>query len=174
MLEKIPVENSIGNQNRHTFWCDAHEQRRFYGVCLNVLDAYEGKRIVAEDEPGDCANAMCRGRCNAMMMRKEEIDKGEAIYFVQKADMPEIKKVDRNSESYKIGWNKVPGSNAESMPVERKYAAPTVSKKPALIAGDPDYSTLISDMASDEVQKGSTMIDKMKRLKMLKAKRAGA
>lgn len=110
---KIPVEMSVGGQNRHIHWCLAMNQRRFYGACLHLLDAYNAGRLKPEDVMGDCATAMARGDCEAANKRKQEIDADRAIFYVENTgttDRPGVvsnigsAKVDEESENYKRGW----------------------------------------------------------------------
>lgn len=146
---KPTILDTTSIENRYIFHCDAHDQRRMYNVCVKIIDAHRAGRIQAEDIYGDCANAIQRGRCTALPMRKEEIDKNKAIYFLSREDSQasSVKKIDKSSVSYKSGWNKVAGTKTKDKPVERP-----VSKPPAKPEPTGDYAAAINNhIAAKEV-----------------------
>tara|TARA_R110000851_G_C13102760_1_gene569218 strand:- start:4416 stop:4955 length:540 start_codon:yes stop_codon:yes gene_type:complete len=131
MVDEVhTLEESGTNDNRYTFWCDAHEQRHHYCVCVKLLDAYENKRIKVTEELGDCAYAMKRGVCTAAPMRKEEETAGKPIYFLSRAEATkEVGKViDRESDSYKAGFNKVSGTKVPDLEIEDRAPPPPSNK----------------------------------------------
>ena len=103
------LSKCVGNDNRYSFWCEFHEQRRFYGVCLWLKDAYEKGRISAADPLCDCARAMEESKCTALKMRREEEEKAEVLFYTERTETNNTESEDklRKSFGYKIGWNKV-------------------------------------------------------------------
>lgn len=86
-----PVSNS--SENRYTFWCDAHEQRRHYYSCIgHIIPAYERGTLDPSDPINTCAVACRVGKCKAMEMRQEELDAGQAIYFTQRSSFGKVER----------------------------------------------------------------------------------
>lgn len=152
-MSKLTLRDSKTNDNRFIHWCDAHDQRRLYNICVKLTEAYKADRIEPEDIYGDCANAMRRGTCNALKMRNEELDKGEPIYFLAKEDVIDtsIKKIDKSSVSYKTGWNRVGGKKTKDM---KPPKPPKIKAKPAnsgVEIADGDYATAINTVLAHTV-----------------------
>lgn len=166
----IDLDKSIGNQNRHSFWCDDLQQRRMYGGCLYLVDAYKAKRISADDPTSNCAIAMSKGQCNAFIMRDEEIAAGKSIYFVEAQAKPERvgSTADMSGdESYQRGWNQVGRSMGEKpVTVARRSIIPIKTHTgDDLNIGSFDIASVISNEIKKENNKSSVtdQIQKIKR-----------
>lgn len=127
-MEKLDVSLSVGGKNRFALWCKEHDQRRFYGSCLCLVDSYKSGRLDGNNPVNTCAVAMQHGRCPAMGMREEELAKGEAIYYTPPVQISayEGSNVDKTSESYIRGWNQAGtsiGRTDDNIATERKTAA---------------------------------------------------
>jgi len=150
------LDKSMGNQNRHSFWCDDLQQRRMYGGCLYLVDAYKAKRITATDSSQNCAIAMSRGQCNALKMRDEEIAAGKSIYFIEAQAKPErVGSVAdmTGDESYQRGWNQVGKSMGEIQPVVKRRLIPVKRHSESEISlGGFDIASVISS----EVKKANS------------------
>lgn len=145
-MTEIGLDKSMGNQNRHSFWCDDLQQRRMYGGCLYLVDAYQAGRISASDPLSNCAIAMSREQCNALVMRQEEIDAGHALYYVDAKPKPEKMSSTIDDESYQRGWNQVGRSMGEVQPViARRPIAPIEKRSDELNLGSFDIASVISN-----------------------------
>lgn len=143
------INKSIGNQNRHSFWCDDLEQRRMYGGCLFLVEAYKAKRITADDPLSNCAIAMKKGRCNALKMREEEIKAGTSLYYAE--PKPKIDRVNsgidlKDNEGYQRGWNQVGRSMGEKQTVVKRtpISIPVKKESNDLVMGEFNIASVIS------------------------------
>lgn len=119
------VAESATGANRHIVWCDAQNQKHFYGKCAMLSDAYNAGRLKPEGTVDDsCAMAMSRNQCTALPMRAEEVSKGHAVYFTPPRDETSPRKVDKNSLSYRRGFNKVSGTKVEDKPIPKRFSLP--------------------------------------------------
>lgn len=172
---KLTPRDSAKGENKHIHWCEPMEQKRFYSTCAHLVDAYNAKSLRPEGDSihDDCAYAMERGRCPAVAMRKAEHEKGEAIYFKpSNAQFIASDKVDKNSISYKRGWNQVKGTKTQDfeipIPTGRDAKPGTVNKstsktappKPEAEFAQPDYADLVTKMANEDagVKKGEVSL----------------
>ncbi|MGZ8953108.1 MAG: hypothetical protein ACXW0Q_00320 [Methylovulum sp.] len=154
------LDQSIGNNNRYTMWCDPLQQRRFYGGCLYLVNAYEAGRITADDRYCDCAQAMSKGNCNAIRMRQDEIAAGKSLYFQEAQIRPERLSSGNveNNESYQRGWDQVGRALGEDIPIN-VVRRPTVNKampKGEIKIGSMDVAALISREVQKEALKSVT------------------
>jgi hypothetical protein len=116
--QELAAEASARRDNAHIFFCDFHQQRRYYTVCLHLIEATRVGRL--DDQKTDetsCTNAICRGHCEAVKMREAELSENRALYFKQRlgsAERPLKDSIDYQSRfgssktrGYKLGWNRV-------------------------------------------------------------------
>jgi len=149
--QTYPIDKSMGGKNAYAFWCEIHEQRRNYGVCLWLKDAYDAGRLDPEDPlRNDCAIAIKRGTCKALEMREEELTAGHALYYMPKREVnPEsIYKPggDHNDINYQRGWNKVGGNREKDFDLPDAPGPKVikgVAKKP-----EDDYGVQQMDMSA--------------------------
>jgi hypothetical protein len=152
------IDKSLGNQNRHSFWCDDLEQRRMYGGCLYLVEAYKAQRISASDPLQNCAIAMSKGKCNAFAMREEEIQAGRSLYYVDAK--PKLERINTSSdiketEGYQRGWNQVGRSMGEIQPVVKRQTVTPIKKlseDDLTVSGGFDIASIISN----EVKKANS------------------
>jgi hypothetical protein len=157
------INKSAGVENRHSFWCDEHQQRRFYRTCLCLKDAYDAGRLNPDEAGQDCAQAMSRGNCNAYKMREEELTASKSIYFTDVIVIEASSKdVDKGSDSYQRGWAQVGASLGRgdkiAKNVERRITPPpkiaSVKKDEGLFAGGiVDMGKIITNEVKREKQK---------------------
>ena len=158
------IEKSVGNENRYTFWCDSHGQRRFYGVCLWMKNAYDEGRISADDPNSDCAQAIKCGSCVALGMRAEEIEANESLYFSERVKFPtsvsnptsKVTLEISSEESYMRGWNQVGQSLSskkyDDIKIKEREKIAVVHKKPKfaddIVIMDVNLSSIITNEAA--------------------------
>jgi hypothetical protein len=165
-MEKLDVSLSVGGKNRFALWCKEHDQRRFYGSCLCLVDSYKSGRLDGNNPVNTCAVAMQHGRCPAMGMREEELTKGEAIYYTPPVQISayEGSNVDKTSESYIRGWNQVGTSvgrtdeNVATVKKKEMTKVSTVSLKQSTMA----------EVISAELKKEQVRNAKIAELKKMK------
>jgi hypothetical protein len=142
--EIIPVEKSVGNGNAHIFYCAFHESRRYYGTCCHLIESAKAGRLEGDEQ--SCSSAIRRGEgvCEALRMRREELEKGQAIYFVERLgtpDRPRVPATERStrtlggSASYQRGWARVGGEAQASRP-PAPMPKPAASRPAAKSADD--------------------------------------
>jgi hypothetical protein len=79
----LPVDVSADSKrNAHCFDCHLVEQRMHYVVCLDRIKKEKSDNL--SRSLAVCSRAIGRGDCPAVIMQKEEIAKGQAIYFVDR------------------------------------------------------------------------------------------
>lgn len=115
---KRSVKDSLHHGNDYYLACDKVGQQQKYSICLMMIAM--GRDSNFEKSFESCKPFLCDGTCPAMVMRKEEMAKGEAIYFQPSAleafeaarrlaaeSVPDDKpmaKIDKNSLSYQRGF----------------------------------------------------------------------
>ena len=144
------VDESKGVSNRHSFWCDEYQQRRFYRTCMCLKDAYDAGRLNPDEAGQECAQSMRRGNCNAYKMREEELAAGKSLYFTDAVIIEASNSnVDKGSEGYQRGWAQVGASLGKgdkiAKNVERRFAP---SPKTSVEKDDGMFNTGGVDMAS--------------------------
>ena len=79
----MPVEASEdGKRNAYAHCCPVVGHFRHYAVCLHLNKQRKDGRL--EVLYADCSAAIGKKRCPATDMRKEELEAGKAIYFVER------------------------------------------------------------------------------------------
>lgn len=78
-----PIESSAdGKRNAFHHHCAIAEGNKAYAVCLHLCEKRkEGALPVIYSE---CSVAIGKKTCPALKMRREEIEKGHAIYFIER------------------------------------------------------------------------------------------
>lgn len=123
--------------NLHYHWCDDFQQKRNYSVCTRLVESIRAGKIQPEDTFGDCANAVCKGKCSAVQKMREEAELGHAIYYVAP---PENYNIDKPLATRE--WSMNNGNHSGGMKARKFVPTPTseipegalkrnVSKKPA-------------------------------------------
>jgi hypothetical protein len=157
-MTKLPPQASRAGKNRYYHRCDAVDTTRHYGICLFTIEAFERGQELNETP---CVEAMKSGNCPAMVMRQQEQDAGEALYFKAsdpekavdpKAAQHEKDSVDRKSSSYQRGFSgNVWGS--ESSQQKAKPKAPVAKAAPKKRIADEliefDVGALVNDLANE-------------------------
>jgi len=162
MNEKIPVGMSAGGDNAYYHNCNHVQHSKAYAACLHINARYKDGSLDKELY-NDCATAIRREGCPAVRMRKEEIEKGEALYYKPRKDAKiPIVKIDKSSLSYAKGWNQV-GGKSDNLPANKpptnQIVKPKAEKKEGLQARNVDYSEVINktikEQKSPEEEKSS-------------------
>jgi hypothetical protein len=88
-IEIYPVDASKQGGNAcYVDTCQVVGSRPAYAACLSRIQLRaDGKSLPSQPE---CATAINRGECPAQAMRKEEIDAGQAIYFINRRKLREF------------------------------------------------------------------------------------
>lgn len=100
------VEEVYTDENMHCFDCKVTNLKERYYVCLKLATRQikEGKPIEQIARAG-CKEAVDKRTCPALIMRKEELNKKEGIYFMKRPpENPSNPKVDVTGGSYRRGW----------------------------------------------------------------------
>jgi hypothetical protein len=78
-----PIESSAdGKRNAFHHHCAIVQGNKPYAVCLHLCEKRKQKALPVIYS--DCSAAIGRKACPALKMRKEEIEKGHAIYFKER------------------------------------------------------------------------------------------
>jgi hypothetical protein len=121
--KEVSLKSSAMANNMQELDCDTRESKVKYMICLNILKALKEKRLSGFES---CVVKIKKGDCPALKMRKEEIEKGEPIYFQPREEVakkvhvenketdPELKETD----AYKRGANLV--SNTAKSKTKKK------------------------------------------------------
>lgn len=81
---KQPIEASAdGKRNAFSHACAAVQHTKSYAVCLHLIDKVKTKGSLPLTY-SDCEKAIEGTGCPARKMRAQEIEKGHAIYFVER------------------------------------------------------------------------------------------
>lgn len=79
----IPIEASAdGKRNAFHVQCSVVGHNRPYAMCLHLCDERKDGRL--EIMYAECSAAIGRKTCPALAMRREEREKGRAIYFIER------------------------------------------------------------------------------------------
>ncbi|NQZ53182.1 MAG: hypothetical protein HRT93_02900 [Piscirickettsiaceae bacterium] len=183
----LPAKASEGANNAHYLYCERHNDRRKYFVCLHTLRASKEGRLPPNGISASCETAADCGNCVADKMRREEVSKGEAIYFEQdpyhtNGGKSTIK--DKLSQGFNAA-RRILGVPESKSPVRNarksKPLKTTKPKKSETEFKTMDMGKLVTDMAKEEVEKeakkkptvkkkknvplpGESMLDMAKRL----------
>lgn len=166
-LKELPPTASEWGKNSLTHKCESATGpggTNSVNVCMNVVKAVTEGRLKDANFP-KCHAAIADGTCTAMIKRQEEVEAGHAIYYKEYlprdytggyTQTPAKKKEpDRNSESYKRGWNSV-GKNRElDVPEEKK---PAKNSSPVVNAGEAYQAAINNAVSGDEAEVSSVMI----------------
>lgn len=88
LLREHPLDASMSPQNTVYFHCDVYQGRPSYAGCLHFLEAHRAGRDVLRPE---CQQAVARGTCPAVQMRKRETKAGKALYAVPYAELQAVR-----------------------------------------------------------------------------------
>lgn len=81
--EKLPIELSAdGKRNAYSHPCNVMGYRANFAVCIHLMEKRKEGRLSAIYSA--CSAAIGNKRCPAIKMRKEELEKGQAIYFEER------------------------------------------------------------------------------------------
>lgn len=84
--EVYPVEASADSSNAYYLPnCNAVNHRPAFAVCLHKIDLRRDGRL--ETQYAGCSAAIGGKTCQAIKLRKEELDRGQAIYFTNRNKM---------------------------------------------------------------------------------------
>lgn len=127
----LPPEASRSGKNSIYIGCSVRQARQNYGVCLFIVQAYDEDRL--NQSMKDCARAMTGNYCEARQMQQEEKAAGKSLYFKERQikvtviddNAKPVKSIDKNSTSYKRGFN---ANTSKSKSVSASKAKVTVSK----------------------------------------------
>lgn len=193
MSENYPLDHSKRGDNAHYLYCDTYAGRPGYATCLNVIDKEQRGNNRLRPE---CGRAMSNGECPAFAMRKQEEAAGHALYYVPRSttvavDRPMVaprstRAVDKNSDSYKRGWNKVADSlyggrnryddyEPRKRPAETPYPktqksrpAPVYKTTPAPVKKSTDVLSKASGGYADAITtaaKGQSLIERARNMR---------
>lgn len=81
-----PVKASEGGKNSHIIACETIGQRRYYAVCLKLINEKPSQAL--QSIYSDCFAAINKRTCPALKMQKEEIAAGHALYFRERTAEP--------------------------------------------------------------------------------------
>ena len=76
-----PSASTQGSNGRYLDYCFAVAHRPAYAACLNRVAAWKTHSL-DQTLYADCQRLMDRDECPALAMRKEEIEMGRALYFL--------------------------------------------------------------------------------------------
>lgn len=133
--ETLPPEASMAGNNTVYCHCQALNKRSNYGVCLFTLKAHEEARLSTD---GECHSVIGSGNCEARRYRQKERDAGKALFY-KKREIPIVNVnerpeqgsfsgADRNSQSFKRGWDRAGSKQA----VTKEASKPKASATPTL------------------------------------------
>lgn len=78
----VELKMSKGGINAYYHTCDVYQGRSNYAVCLHTIDAVRDRRVQLRSS---CQEAIERGTCPAIAMRKQEEEAGHALFFIDRA-----------------------------------------------------------------------------------------
>lgn len=76
------LADSKSGQNRYILACEATQQSMLYCSCLARLGALDSPGVKTPKDWQECGRHRVHGQCAASKMRSEELEKGQALYFV--------------------------------------------------------------------------------------------
>lgn len=168
MTEANPPDKSFDPYNDYQFRCEPTKQKVTYKMCLNIIQAFEsGSDHVFES----CRKCLVGFKCPAVVMRAEEADKNQSIYYSesplrsihQRADDPAAVSVRKppkvKSPSYIRGEQQVMG-------IKRLMKKPVT--KTVVHKGEPAVSKIESPKNADKPLPGESMFDYITRLRSSK------
>ena len=81
--DKDPEWSLSSTENRYYHGCRVTQRREPYVVCQHVISAAKEGRLKKEDYT-DCQRAITHSNCQAVYMRKAELEADKALYFQQR------------------------------------------------------------------------------------------
>lgn len=157
MSELLPASASKGANNGLYIQCEKMGFRRKYFVCLHTLDSYRRGEAKEGTQTADCGRALDCGSCVANKMHKEEIDKGEAIYFEQDPYHTQLKSGAKPKPSFNYDSGRRALGVESKSPVRDKKVQGVSSlkttkapKKETSTYDSMDVAKLVTDMAEEE------------------------
>lgn len=79
----FPPEASMSGRNSIYQFCDERQQQVSYAVCLHTLKKIESGTM-PKDQFVECQRAYTHNNCPAKVMRQQEIDAGQALFFKER------------------------------------------------------------------------------------------
>lgn len=148
----MPVGMSAGGDNMYYVDCDVLGQKKAYAACLHIQLMVEGATKQQQDTSAysDCFRAINRGSCPALALRKEEKDKGRALYYIPRSTSTPPVKLNKQSQGYAHGWNRVPGKLADDLPHPRGQISKNKSEPKEEVGAD--YAAVVNTMMKEAKQ----------------------
>lgn len=162
-VKEHPPEMSAAGRNAYYHSCGLTEQQRHFAACRHTIMAVErGDENILNDEI--CVKAIKHGNCPAQKMHQQELDAGKALYFEERIRPEPIYaegeessyKANKNSDSYKRGWNQVKGNKAKPYkvpvlkPVEKPKASVSKPKEKSIF-DDTSMADVVNAAVSEEI-----------------------
>lgn len=123
-----------GKRNSYFVHCRVHQQSRPYAMCLHHADRVAGGGT--SQLYGDCDRAISGGTCQALAMHREELEKGQVIYFVERQKLP----LAESAPEGEIGMAITQSGLQTSLPAASHIPAKPAPRAPA----DTGYAAAIS------------------------------
>lgn len=139
----FPPEKSMSGRNSIYQFCDERQQQVSYAVCLHTLKKIEDGTM-PKDQFVECQRAYTHDNCPAKKMRAQEIDAGQALFFIERPRHitdPVAKeantsngavssgKYDMQNASYARGWAIGGGSGVNTEAPKKRAPAPKPKQK---------------------------------------------
>jgi len=151
--EIYPVEKSASGENAYYLEnCEVVGHRPAYCACLRkVEDRKKGRLATAHS---DCSAAIGKKQCAAQRMKKEELVKGQAIYFISRKKLAAFCQSEEAAERQKFvatsfGKDKRPKRQA----IERAVPPKHPERKHFLDASTGDYADALNKAMSASAAK---------------------
>ncbi|UBM12735.1 hypothetical protein [Cupriavidus metallidurans] len=121
-----------GKRNSYFVHCRVHQQSRPYAMCLHHADrvAGGGTSVLYND----CDRAISGSTCQALAMHREELEKAQPIYFLERNKLP----IEPTPAVGGIGMAIVTADAND------QKAAPTVAKPAPHVPADSGYAAAIN------------------------------
>lgn len=110
-----PIEASESGQNAHYCdHCNHAGHKPSYAACLHKIKLRKSGRL--NTIWSDCSAAIGRKDCQALAMRKQEIDAGKALFFIDRAKLLEVARLNASVTGSRYGENPLPLPSAKRSP----------------------------------------------------------
>ena len=166
VVEIMPIEMSADTKrNAHCHYCNVTGQRHSYALCLHKLTLRKVSRL--KEDWSECSAAIGKKTCPAIDMKENEVEKGYALYFIERLKFIGIAGlVDIAKEMFKPTAKK-------AAPVKRVVAKPVVDELDLDIDEGDYQDALNSAVATPKVavphKEGESLIDIARRMMASKA-----
>ena len=156
-----PVEASGWGKNSYYHHCDIHGWQVNFAVCVTLLKRAEEGNTSSLGTYTHCIDKIKRGECPAVKMRQQEIEAGEALYYLprlkvkQSAHAPRMKRYESSSsmntstqKRLDTFERKLRGEEVQSY----QPAAPKLKPKKSAPADQPlvmDMGQMVNDMMKE-------------------------